>query len=202
MSAPPRGIVPAMPPNAPRSPGSSRFTRWLGRTLLRLGGWRVVGDWPDLPKMVVIAAPHSSAWDAIWGLIAKVAMGVDIRFMGKREIFVGPLGWLLRRFGGIPVDRSAPAGVIEQAIAEIRAAERMYFVLAPEGTRRKVTRWKPGFWKIAHGAGVPVFCAWFHYPDRTIGLGPLVTLSDSLDADLVRVRELFRPYQGKHRGAV
>lgn len=192
--------VPDPPPQAPRTPGNPRFSRWLGRTVLRLGGWRVVGDWPDLPKLVVIAAPHSSAWDAFWGLAAKLAMGVDIRFMAKREAFVGPLGWALRRFGGVAVDRKAPAGVVEQAIAQLRAAERMYFVLAPEGTRRRVQRWKPGFWKIAHGAGVPVFCAWFHYPERTIGLGPLVELSDDLDADLVRVRELFRPYQGKRRG--
>lgn len=194
-----RPVVPTLPPKAPRS-GGSAFSRWFARCVLRAGGWRMVGEWPDLEKVVVIAAPHSSAWDAVWGIAAKVAMGLDIVFIGKKEAFWWPLGWLLRQFGGVPVDRSAPGGVVEQVVAEMHRRERMWFVLAPEGTRRQVSKWKPGFWRIAKAAGVPVFCAWFHYPDRTIGLGPLVHLSDDMEADLVRIRELFRPYEGKHRG--
>jgi 1-acyl-sn-glycerol-3-phosphate acyltransferase len=186
-----------LPPNAPRT--GSAFTRWLGRSVLALGGWRMQGDWPDLPRMVVIAAPHSSGWDAVWGLAAKMAMGVQITFIAKAELFWGPLGWLLRGLGGHPVNRSAPGGIVEQTAAEIRAAPHMWFVLAPEGTRRRVERWKPGFWKIARGAGVPVFCAWFHYPDKVIGLGPLVELTDDCEADMARIRALYRPYQGKNR---
>lgn len=191
-------VVPALPPRAPRRAGNA-CTRWLGRSVLRWGGWTVAGQWPDLPKLVVIVAPHSSAWDAVWGLAAMMAMGLDIRFMGKQEAFRGPLGWLLRRMGGFPVNRVAPAGIVEQAVAQIAGAERMWLALAPEGTRRRVQQWKPGFWKIARGARVPVFCAWLDYPRRTIGLGPIVPLSDSLQDDLVRIRELFRPYQGKNR---
>lgn len=191
--------IPAMPPQAPCT--GNRFARWLGRSVLRLGGWTITGDWPDLPRLVVIAAPHSSGWDAVWGLAAKLAMGVDIAFMAKAELFRGPLGWLLRRFGGIPVDRSAPGGIVDQTAAQIRETPRMWFVLAPEGTRRRVEHWKTGFWKIARRAGVPVFCAWFHYPDRTIGLGPLVELTDDATADMARIREIYRPYLGKNRGA-
>ena len=192
--------IPDLPPQAPRT--GNRFTRWIGRSILRLGGWTIVGDWPDLSRMVVIAAPHSSGWDAVWGLAAKVAMGVQITFIAKAELFWGPLGWLLRKFGGRPVDRSAPGGIVEQTAEQIRGAERMWFVLAPEGTRRRVEHWKTGFWKIAHRAGVPVYCAWFHYPDKTIGLGPLVELSDDPVADMARIREIYRPYLGKNRGTV
>jgi 1-acyl-sn-glycerol-3-phosphate acyltransferase len=188
-----------LPANAPRTRGNA-FTRWVGRNVLRLGGWQVAGEWPDLPQMVVIAAPHSSGWDAFWGIAAKVAMGVQIDFMAKAELFTGPLGWALRFFGGVPVNRSAAKGIIEQVASRMRAADRMWFVLAPEGTRRKVTQWKPGFWKIAKAADVPVFCVWFHYPEKTIGLGPLVELSDDCDADLVRIREAYRPYRGRNRG--
>ena len=190
--------IPALPPNAPRT--GSRFTRWLGRSVLRLGGWTITGDWPDLPRLVVIAAPHSSGWDAVWGLAAKLAMGVEITFIAKAELFRWPLGWLLRQFGGHPVDRSAPGGIVDQTADEIRRAERMWFVLAPEGTRRRVEHWKTGFWKIARRAGVPVYCAWFHYPDRTIGLGPLVELTDDAAADMARIRAIYRPYLGKNRG--
>jgi 1-acyl-sn-glycerol-3-phosphate acyltransferase len=192
--------IPDLPPQAPRT--GNRFTRWIGRSILRLGGWTIVGDWPDLSRMVVIAAPHSSGWDAVWGLAAKVAMGVQITFIAKAELFWGPLGWLLRKFGGRPVDRSAPGGIVEQTAEQIRGAERMWFVLAPEGTRRRVEHWKTGFWKIAHRAGVPVYCAWFHYPDKIIGLGPLVELSDDPVADMARIREIYRPYLGKNRGTV
>jgi 1-acyl-sn-glycerol-3-phosphate acyltransferase len=192
--------IPALPPSAPLS--GNRFTRWIGRSVLRLGGWTIQGDWPDLKRVVVIAAPHSSGWDAVWGLAAKLALGVDITFIAKAELFWGPLGWLLRRFGGHPVNRSAPGGIVDQTASEIRNAERMWFVLAPEGTRKRVEHWKTGFWKIARRAEVPVFCAWFHYPGKTIGLGPLVELTDDPVADMARIRAIYRPYQGKNRGTV
>ena len=189
-----------LPPQVPRS-GGNAASRALGRAILALGGWRLVGAWPDLPRLVVIVAPHSSAWDAIWGLAAKLAMGLGIVFIGKKEAFWGPIGWFLRRVGGLPVDRSAPGGIVDQVAAEMQRAERMWFVLAPEGTRRKVEQWKPGFWKIARRAGVPVQCVGFDYPTRRIVIGPLVTLTDDLDADLRRIRPLFAGYRGKHRDA-
>lgn len=192
--------VPALPPQAPRTHGP--IGRWFGRSVLALGGWRIVGQFPDVPRLVLLAAPHSSAWDAVWGLAAKLALGVDITFMAKAELFRGPLGWLLRRLGGIPVDRSAARGAVEQAAAKIRASERMWFVLAPEGTRRRVEHWKSGFWHIARAAEVPVFCAWFHYPDRTIGLGETFHMTPDREADMARIRTYYRPYVGKHRGTV
>lgn len=192
--------VPALPPQAPRS--GRAFSRWLGRSVLRLGGWTIQGEFPDEPRLVLLAAPHSSAWDAVWGLAAKLALGVDIAFMAKAELFKGPLGWLLRKFGGIPVDRSRARGAVEQAAANIRNAQRMWFVLAPEGTRRRVEHWKSGFWHIARAAGVPVACAYFHYPDRVIGLGQMFHMTGNLDADMRTIREYYRPFVGKHRGTV
>lgn len=192
--------VAPLPPQAPRS-GGNAFSRGFGRAVLALGGWKLVGEWPDLRKVVVIVAPHSSAWDAIWGLAAKVAMGLGIVFIGKKEAFWGPIGWILRRVGGMPVDRGAPGGVVEQVAGEMQRAERMWFVLAPEGTRRKVEQWKPGFWRIARAAGVPVFTVGFDYPTRRIRLGQLVTLTDDLEADMARIRPLFSTYRGKHRNA-
>jgi len=190
-------ITPELPPSAPRT--GHAFGRWLGRSLLRLGGWRITGRFPDRRKLVIIVAPHSSGWDAIWGLAAKLAMGLDIAFMAKAELFKGPLGWLLRYFGGIAVDRSAPGGIVEQSSARLREAGTMWLVLAPEGTRRRVEHWKTGFWKIARGADVPVFCAAFHYPDRRIVLMQLFDTSDDQVADMAAVRALYRPFVGKNR---
>lgn len=196
-----RPLLPRIPSAMPQV-GPNRFTRWLGRSVLRLGGWRVVGTIPDIPRMVVIAAPHSSNWDGIWGFAAKMALGLKVRVLGKQQLFWWPLGPLLRRLGVIPIDRSSPQGTVEQAAEMIQGAERMWFVIAPEGTRKPVTRWKSGFLKIAHAARVPILAAYFHYPEKVIGLDKVFHTSGDPEADMARIREWYRPWKGKNRGTV
>jgi 1-acyl-sn-glycerol-3-phosphate acyltransferase len=169
------------------------------RALLRLAGWSLVGDFPDTSKLVLIAAPHSSWWDGIWGLLIKVAIGADVHFMGKQELFRGPLGSALRQLGGVPIDRSAAKGVVEQMIDEFHQRDWFWLGIAPEGTRKPVKRWKSGFWHIAHDAGVPIFPVAFHYPDRTIQLGPLFDAGTDMGATMQRLREWYAPFKGKHR---
>lgn len=195
-------LLPPIPPNMPQVPASRRFSRWLGRTILRLGGWRVIGTFPDIPRLVLIAAPHSSNGDGIWGMAAKMALGFDARILGKDSLFWWPLSVVLRRLGVIPLDRSKPQGVVEQSIELIRQSPQLWFALAPEGTRKPVQQWKAGFLKIAHGSGVPVLMAYFHYPDRTIGIGPLFHTTGDLPADMAAIRAWYRPWQGKNRGTV
>lgn len=196
------GRVPALPPNAPHA-RANPFARWLGRTVLRLGGWRMVGEMPDVPKLVLIGAPHSSNWDGVWGFAAKLALGLDARILGKDTLFKVPLmGPLLRRLGVIPVDRGNPQGIAEQAASMIRDADRLWFALAPEGTRRRVDKWKAGFWKIARSADVPVLPVYFHYPDKVIGVGPLWRMTDDFAADMLRVRTWYAPWKGRHRGTL
>lgn len=194
------GRVPAVPPNVPRVRPRA-FPRWLGRTVLRLGGWRMVGELPDVPKLVLIGAPHSSNWDGVWGFAAKLAIGVDAHVLGKDTLFKVPLlGALLRRLGVVPVDRRNARGVAEQAAAMIRDADRLWFALAPEGTRKPVEQWKSGFWKIARAADVPVLPVYFHYPDKVIGIGPLWRMTDDFAADMARIRAWYAPWKGKRRG--
>lgn len=192
-------LVLPLPVNAPRVAGG-RGARWLGRAVLRAGGWHMVGVFPDIPKLVLVGAPHSSNWDGVWGFAAKLALGLDIKILGKRELFWWPLGMLLRRLGVIEVDRSSSHGVVEQLAALIRDRPRLWFGLAPEGTRKPVERWKTGFWKIAKAADVPVLPAYFHYPDKVIGIGPLFHLTDDMAADIARIRAWYRPWRGRHHG--
>lgn len=200
MTEPADDIVPPLPPNAPRVKPNA-LLRWLGRAILRMGGWRMVGRFPDIPKLVLIGAPHSSNWDGVWGFAAKMAMGLDIKILGKDSLFRVPLlGAALRHLSVIPVDRSAAQGVVEQAAAMIAQADRLWFGLAPEGTRKPVDRWKPGFWRIAKAADVPVLPAYFHYPEKIIGIGEPFWLSDDMNADIARIRTWYRPWQGKHHG--
>jgi 1-acyl-sn-glycerol-3-phosphate acyltransferase len=187
-----------VPVCAPRT--HNPFARWAGRSLLRLGGWRVLGDFPAQRKLVIIVAPHSSGFDAIWGLAAKLAMGLRLVFMGKQELFRGPVGWLLRRMGAMPVDRARAHGVVDQIVERFGQSETMWFVLAPEGTRKHVQQWKTGFWHIARDANVPVLCAYVDYPSRTIGIGETFEMTADLKGDMARIREYYVPWRGKHRG--
>lgn len=181
-----------LPPSAPRVKPNA-FTRWLGRTVLRLGGWRMEGAFPDLPKLVLIGAPHSSNWDGVWALGAKLGLGVDVRILGKHSLLAVPLlGPVLRRMGIVPVDRSAAHGVVEQSVALIRRHAKFWYGLAPEGTRKPVERWKTGFWKIAKAAGVPILPAYFHYGRRILGIGPLFHPGEDMAADIARIQAWYR----------
>lgn len=188
-----------LPRSAPRT-GSPAIVRWIGRAGLRLFGWRMEGAFPDLPKVLIIVAPHSSGFDAVWGLLAKMGLGVHIEFMAKRELFWWPLGPILRGFGSFPVDRRATGGVVGALADYAKRHERLWLLIAPEGTRKPVKEWKSGFWRLARGANLPVVCAYFDYPRKMIGIGPTFQMSDDLAADMAKIRAFYRPWRGKHRG--
>ena len=196
-TAPLPPALPAAVPQLPLNPWR-RLCRWI---VVR-AGWKLVGEFPNVPKLVFVAAPHSSWWDGVWGLLFKVALGLDASFMAKRELFFWPLGPLLRRLGAIPIERSAAHGVVPQMVQRFAASERLWLGIAAEGTRKKVRKWKSGFWHIAREAGVPVMLVYFHYPEKTIGVGPLLETTPDLDADMARIRAFYVPWQGKNRGTV
>ena len=200
IDAAPSAPFPPVPPNLPQFGPSAvaPLCRWLFARC----GWRVAGEFPDVAKLVVIAAPHSTNWDVVWGLLVKVGLRLDVHFIGKREAFFWPLGPLLRNFGGIAIDRSAAHGVVHAMRDQFANHERFWLAIAPEGTRKKVTKWKSGFWHIARAAGVPILPVYFHYPEKTVGLGPLFHPGDDLDADMTRIREFYRPFIGKNRGSI
>lgn len=188
----------SLPPNVPRFPDGA--WRRLFRACVRASGWRLEGEFPDVPRLVLIVAPHSSWWDGIFGLLFKVALGVDIAFMAKRELFRWPLGWLLRRLGGVSIERRAAHDVVEQMVERFRTHERLWLGIEPEGTRKAVAKWKSGFWHIAREAGVPILPGYFDYPRKVIGLGPLFQPTGQKDADIAALRAFYEPFRGKHRG--
>ncbi|MGV8923215.1 MAG: 1-acyl-sn-glycerol-3-phosphate acyltransferase [Thermomonas sp.] len=181
----------------------NRLMEWTGRTILRLGGWRMAGEFPDLPKFVLIAAPHSSNWDGLWGFAVKLGMGMKLSILGKDALIQTPvIGRLATWQGVIGVNRNAAHGVVEQAAAAIRKADRMWFTIAPEGTRKWVDRWKPGFWHIARTAGVPVVPAYFDYATRTLGIGPPFQLTSDMHADIARIQRWYAPFKGRNHDVV
>ena len=189
-----------LPPSAGKMKPAQKL-QWFCKWLLARLGWSMQGQWPDLKKVVIIGAPHSSAWDVVLVLLVIQGTGMKVVFMGKQEVFQMPIiGSIAKYLGGMPVNRAAPGGVIEQVAEQIRNSEQMWFALAPEGTRKEVKEWKTGFWKIAKQANVPVCCAYFHFPDKVIGVGQVFELSDDMDGDIAKIRAWYKPYQGRNRG--
>ena len=189
-----------MPPQAPRA-GTRTWERKVATWVLRAGGWQMRGGLPDLPKAVLIAAPHSSNWDGIWIYFAATAMGLDISILGKQVLFKIPvLNFILRRYGGIPAVAAVGETMFDQTVRLLRQSDRCWVGIAPEGTRKQVARWRIGFWKIARAADVPIVPVYLHYPDKVIGVMPVFHPSDDMQADLARLREHYRPWQWKYHG--
>lgn len=184
-----------LPPGWPRM--GNGFTRWLGRTGLRLMGWRCVGQVPDARQLVIAGGPHTSNWDFVVAMFAILALGVKVSWLGKHTIFRWPLTGLWLRLGGIPVDRSAATGMVEQAVDSFKTNANQIVALMPEGTRSKVEQWKTGFLRIAKGADVPVLLVGMDYPSKSIYFGDLFTVSDDMEADLARVKAFIQSFRGK-----
>jgi 1-acyl-sn-glycerol-3-phosphate acyltransferase len=183
--------IPKPGPSVPRRGGPIRAA--IGRAILRLFGWGIGGGPPDVAKCVVIAAPHSSNRDFFVGIAVVFALRLDAHFIGKAELFRGPLGPLMRWLGGLAVDRRHPEGVVEQAVAMFQARDRLMLALAPEGTRKPVPRWKSGFYRIALGAGVPIVPGYFDNRRRMVGFGPAFYPTGNAEADLAALRAFYAP---------
>ena len=172
--------------------------RNIARFILRASGWTAVGEIPDVPKAVFIAAPHTSNWDGFWALTYKVALGIDVRFFAKDALFWFPLGTLLRGLGGIPLDRSRAQSAVAQAVAMFGDNEQFYFGLAPEGTRALRDTWKSGFYRIAEKARVPVYLGILDYGNKRIGIAGRLDITGDREADLARCRDFYADIVGRH----
>lgn len=170
----------------------------FGRWMLTLAGWRVEGGLPDVAKMMLIVVPHTSNWDFLVGLMAKLALRLECRFIAKHSLFWWPFGAFLRAIGGIAVDRSAAGDVVEDAVRAYAEREHLVLVITPEGTRSKVERWKSGFHRIARGAGVPIVLAVFDYGSRIVRLGPALAPGDDFERDLAVLRSHITPAMARN----
>lgn len=192
----PAGRFPELSPSLPRR--GNVLCKALARGLLALLGWRVDGEFPDQPKLVAIVAPHTSNWDFIIGILVVFALGLRVRFLGKHTLFNPWLGWLMRWFGGMPVIRDTPQGAVADAAAMIAREERIILGIAPEGTRRRSTPWRSGFYNIALAAKVPILPAAFDYGRRSLRLFPLFEPTGNYGADLARLQALYEGVRGRN----
>jgi 1-acyl-sn-glycerol-3-phosphate acyltransferase len=147
---------------------------------------------------ILIGAPHTSNWDFVFMVAITWQLGIHSRFLGKRSLFRGPLGPVMRALGGIPVDRSNPAGLVDDVVARVRGGERFFLVVTPEGTRSRAPYWKSGFYRIALDTGLPVTLGYVDRRTMTCGLGPTIRLSGDVAADMDIIRAFYADKSGLH----
>ena len=180
---------------------SPKALQWLGRTVLTLFGWKVKGGIDqeyDNKKLVVIVAPHTSNWDGIFGVAAVAGLDARITFIGKHTVFRYGLGAFLRYMGGIPVDRSKPGGIIQDAINQIKGIEGSLIAMSPEGTRSKVKEWKTGFLRIAKEINAQIVPASLDFSKKEILLGRVFKLSGDNKKDILDLKKYYSVFTAKH----
>lgn len=165
---------------------------------MRLGGWKVVGEVPNIPKFVAIAAPHTSNWDFPIFMSVVGVLRLRVRFLGKHTLFKGPIGWLFYWLGGIPVEREGNdvADVVKRAAEAFASRDELILGLAPEGTRSKVSKWKSGFYRIAVAADVPIVLAFVDSKKREVGIGPVFMPTGDMAADMAKIQAFYAEKAG------
>jgi 1-acyl-sn-glycerol-3-phosphate acyltransferase len=174
------------------------FSRFAN-TVLRLFGWNTTGAIPEgINKAVMIVAPHTSYWDFVIGRLTFWGSKVKIRILIKKEVFVFPLGILLKKLGGLPVDRGRKNNMIDEVVRLFDEAESLVVVITPEGTRRLVRQWKKGFYMIALAARVPIALGYIDYATKTGGVGPLLYPTGDYEKDMEFINAFYLDKTGKH----
>ena len=161
----------------------------VARVIFRLAGWTMVGEVPRTG--IFVGAPHTSNWDYIVTLLVMWHGGVQPRILVKKEFFHGPLGWLLKLTGSVPVDRDNPAGVVDGLAASAKSGRPFVLVLAAEGSRSKAEYWKSGFYRLAQQTGLPILLGFVDGASKTAGIGPTLIPSGNITADMDLVRAFY-----------
>ena len=177
------------------------FVQWLGRSLLSVLGWKVLGEIGEEhtnKNLVVIVAPHTSNWDGILGVAAIAGLDARISFIGKDAAFKYGLGAFLKYMGGIPIDRSNPRGVINDAIEKIKKMNGTLLGMAPEGTRSKVEAWKTGFLRIAEGIDAKIIPASIDFATKEILLGKVFVPSGDNKKDISDLQDYYKVFTARH----
>ena len=171
---------------------------FICRIILFCIGWKARGKAPDVPKYVMIAAPHTSNWDFFYTLLIAFQLKVQVYAMGKKSLTTGHFGFIMKWLGIIPIDRSKSNNIVGFTIEQFNGHEKLIVIVPPSGTRNKVAYWKTGFYHIAHGAGVPICLGFIDYGRKTGGIGPLIYPTGDIDADMKEIRRFYLDIRGKY----
>ncbi len=173
----------------------------LAGLIMRLIGWRCVYEgMPTDQKCILIGVPHTSAWDFVISWLYYTSAGKKANVMVKKEFFFWPIGGLMRKMGALPIDRSRGANIIRQSIQMVKENDYIHLAIAPEGTRKRTTRWKAGFHMIARETGIPVYLSAFDWGKKEIKIYKQLEITENAEADIRRMKDFYREIciKGKH----
>lgn len=172
--------------------------RIIGLLVIKITGWKSL--YPQqwlIEKSVIIAAPHTSNWDLVHSLAVFWKYNVPLKFFIKDSYTKGLFGWFFRWLGAIGVNRSKNSNLVEHAANIIKEKSRITLMVPAEGSRKRVDKWKTGFYHIAKRANVPVLLGYLDYKNKVAGVGDLVNLTDDFEKDMQRIEDFYRNISGK-----
>ena len=172
--------------------------KWLAGIILRLLGWRLEGERPEAPAYLLASWPHTSNVDFFFFLLLCMRAGVAIRWVGKHTLFRGPMNWIMRRLGGLPIDRRSRNNAVDGIVSLFREHDELALAIAPEGTRSWVPYWKSGFYYVARQAEIPIVLGYLDFRSKRGGFGPTLTLSGDPKSDMDEIRAFYADKVGKH----
>ncbi len=186
--------LPRLGENVPQRPYSKSRLFW--EKVTRLQGWHVRGDIPNIPKAVMIAAPHTTNMDGIYGIQLALALGLDVSIMFKDELYRAPLKGLWDWGNAIPVNRASATGLIDQMCEVFQKRDKFWLCIAPEGTRKTAANWKRGFYHIAVAAQVPIVILAFDYDQKAAVFMGVFEPTGDFDADLPKILAFYKGLKG------
>ena len=172
--------------------------RWLGKLLMKTTGWKTIGNFPTDQRVVMVAGPHTSNWDFVLAMSLILSLDVNIHWVGKHSIFKKGFRRLLRKMGGIPVNRANPEALKNEIHNITEKFKGFIIAISPEGTRKKVDRLKSGFLRIANETNSKIMMVGVDFSKKTIELGDFYSPSGDVEKDLKFIKEYFANFTGKH----
>jgi len=171
----------------------------LSKLILIIFGWKLKGEFPDIKKSIVVMAPHTSSWDFVIGKLYLNAMGISNNTLMKKEMFFFPLNILMSSLGAIPVDRkNKKNSMVRQVVSIIESREKCNIFIAAEGTRKRNTRWKKGFYHIAKKAEVPIVTSFVDYKKKEVGIIKVLSDTGTIESTMMELSSIYKDIQAKY----
>tara|TARA_B100000530_G_scaffold8123_1_gene6840 strand:- start:67 stop:657 length:591 start_codon:yes stop_codon:yes gene_type:complete len=174
----------------------SKILRKIARFGINISGWRINGKIPDEERIVIIAAPHTSNWDFILAMLAIFGLNIKVRWLGKHSIFKPGFKKFFEWLGGIPVYRDNPSSLIENIVNIVKKERSIVIAMTPEGTRKKVKRWKTGFLRIAKQTHSKILLISIDAPTKSIEIGKIFKPTGNSEEDLAYIQKYYSTFRG------
>ena len=169
-----------------------------GYIVCEILGWKIKGEFPDKKKSIIIFAPHTSYYDALYGKLCFNELGLNIRFLSKKELFYFPMNIFMKWFGSVPVRGVAGENAIYKVAGMLQEAESLHIILSPEGAFAKVTKWDKGFYYMACRAKVPIIVGYLDYQKKEIGIKGIIDNLENLNTVMFQINTMYKGVVAKH----